>query len=192
MVLYTVPCLDAGPPKPPDDDHHAGSQYQTDSRGRSYHSTRGDSPLSAGPSTYHRAAQGAAERAAKSLFGKSFKGSHSISISVLGIIIEETSPELLADGASVMQDGITVIQETLLGQRSGAGGRNKMDSIDAYLICHVVDDVGQAVVRGALEHAGLVGYETNQVRCCQSVSHSLCLSLSLTHTHTHTPKHTFV
>ena len=34
---------------------------------------------------------------------------------------------------------------------------------DVYLMCHVADDVGEAAVRGALEHAGLLGSSPGQV-----------------------------
>lgn len=34
---------------------------------------------------------------------------------------------------------------------------------DLYLMCHVCDDVGEAVVRGALEHAGVTGSKLGQV-----------------------------
>lgn len=34
---------------------------------------------------------------------------------------------------------------------------------DLYLMCHVGDDLGEALVRGALEHAGIVGAGLGQV-----------------------------
>lgn len=33
-----------------------------------------------------------------------------------------------------------------------------------YLITHVIDDVGEATVRGALENAGLVGSDSGQIK----------------------------
>lgn len=35
---------------------------------------------------------------------------------------------------------------------------------DLYLMCHVADDIGEAVVRGALEHAGVTGSQRGQVK----------------------------
>lgn len=34
---------------------------------------------------------------------------------------------------------------------------------DCYLMCHVSDDIGEALVRGALEHAGITGSGPGQV-----------------------------
>lgn len=34
---------------------------------------------------------------------------------------------------------------------------------DLYLLCHVSDDIGEALVRGALEHAGVTGAAPGQV-----------------------------
>lgn len=34
---------------------------------------------------------------------------------------------------------------------------------DCYLMCHVSDDIGEALVRGALEHAGVTGSRPGQV-----------------------------
>ena len=58
---------------------------------------------------------------------------------------------------------------------------------DLYLLCHVSDDVGEAVVRGALEHAGLLGSQPGQVpphrysipgcSCVDARKGSLCVLL---------------
>ena len=59
---------------------------------------------------------------------------------------------------------------------------------DLYLLCHVSDDVGEAVVRGALEHAGLLGSQPGQVpphrysipgcSCVDARKGSLCAAAS--------------
>ena len=101
--------------------------------------------------------------------------SNRISISVLDIILEEASPELLEEGASVKSSSIAVIQNKLLGCHCGEKRSIQRSKIDIFLICHVTDDVGQAVVRGALEHAGIIGKRDNQVRvtCRHDFPHAL-------------------
>lgn len=60
---------------------------------------------------------------------------------------------------------------------------------DCYLMCHVSDDIGEALVRGALEHAGITGSGPGQVpphRCEQQ----LALRIGLLHMqHEHLPEH---
>ena len=52
---------------------------------------------------------------------------------------------------------------------------------DCYLMCHVDDDIGEALVRGALEHAGVTGSGPGQVpthRCAQGRMLGLGMALS--------------
>lgn len=70
----------------------------------------------------------------------------SIVVSVGGIIVHERTPqELSTQGASLVDSAVEVVKE-IIGLRK-----------DVFLVCEVEDDIGQAVVSDALEHAGIVG-----------------------------------
>ncbi len=82
-----------------------------------------------------------------------------VTVSVPGIIFEEALPSQLQEAATVRPEAVEVLQE--------------MSRIsDVYLIAQVDDDVGQAVVTGALESAGLLGSGPGQVKA----HHVLCCS----------------
>ena len=84
--------------------------------------------------------------------GKHLKGVSRVTVSVLGLLVEEKcAEELVMQGATPIPSGIAVVKDMLICKR------------DVYLICHVQDDVGEAVVLGALEHHGLIGESEHQV-----------------------------
>ena len=72
------------------------------------------------------------------------QGVRRVVISVPGVLLEEWGPGELQEGASL---------------RRGAGAllRELAGAAECYLIAHVADDIGQAVVTGALESAHLLG-----------------------------------
>lgn len=84
-----------------------------------------------------------------------------LTVSVPGIIFEEALPSQLQEAATVRPEAVEVLQE--------------MSRVsDVYLIAQVEDDVGQAVVTGALESAGLLGSGPGQIKphhvlCCSTV-----------------------
>lgn len=63
----------------------------------------------------------------------------------------------LQDAASLRPAAAGVLRE-LLAAGAGRGGGPAI-----YVMAHVESDVGEAVVRGALEHAGLVGAGPGQL-----------------------------
>ncbi|KAI8100400.1 hypothetical protein M9435_006884 [Picochlorum sp. BPE23] len=70
----------------------------------------------------------------------------SIVVSVGGVLVHERTPEELStQGASLVDSAVEVVKEMI--------GLKK----DVFLVCEVEDDIGQAVVSDALEHAGIVG-----------------------------------
>ena len=83
---------------------------------------------------------------------KRLKGMSKVTVSVLGLLVEERcAEELMMQGATPIPAGISVVKDMLVCKK------------DVYLICHVQDDVGEAVVLGALEHHGLIGESEHQV-----------------------------
>ena len=61
------------------------------------------------------------------------------------------TPWYLQEGASVRQQAIPILHEL---------ARNA----SVFFITHVIDDVGEATVRGALEESGLVGSADGQIK----------------------------
>ncbi|PSC74149.1 Peroxisome biogenesis 22 [Micractinium conductrix] len=78
-------------------------------------------------------------------------GVRRVTLSVPGVLLEESSPDELEESANVCAGAAELVCE--LARRA-----------DLYLMCHVADDIGEAVVRGALEHAGVTGSQRGQVK----------------------------
>jgi hypothetical protein len=87
-----------------------------------------------------------ASRAVRSQLG----GVTRITVSCAGTLLEEWQPHELQEAASVRPSAADVLREVC-----------RLPNADVFLIAHVADDVGQAVVSGALEAAGLVGPKAN-------------------------------
>jgi hypothetical protein len=85
-------------------------------------------------------------RAVRSKLG----GMHKVTISALGALTEQWASTDLQEGATLRPAAVEVLREV-------AG------CADTYVITQVQDDVGQAVMLGALEAAGLVGPGPGQV-----------------------------
>ncbi|KAL6782272.1 hypothetical protein ACKKBG_A06185 [Auxenochlorella protothecoides x Auxenochlorella symbiontica] len=78
------------------------------------------------------------------------QGVSSLTLSLPGTLLEEPSANALEDSASVMPSMIPLVLE--LARR-----------VNLYALAHVASDVGEATVRGALEHAGLLGPNHGQL-----------------------------
>ncbi|EFJ40327.1 hypothetical protein VOLCADRAFT_84514 [Volvox carteri f. nagariensis] len=84
-----------------------------------------------------------------------------VTLSLPGVVFLERTPAQLQESATVCPKALEVLQE--ISRVS-----------DVYLIAHVEDDVGEAVVTGALEAAGVLGNGPGQVKqhhvlCCSSL-----------------------
>lgn len=74
-----------------------------------------------------------------------------ITINVLGTLLIETNPESLStNGATVIPAAVHALRPLL--------ARNEV-----FLVVRVVDDIGEIAVRGALEHAGVLGVGSERV-----------------------------
>lgn len=73
-----------------------------------------------------------------------------ITVSVPGVLLQEWQAHQLQDAATVRPEAAALLCEA---------ARTSM----LYLVAHVVDDIGQAAVSGALEAVGLVGSGVGQV-----------------------------
>lgn len=80
------------------------------------------------------------------------QGIRTITISIPGVLVQENTPEALSEGATVLSEAIAAL---LAASRQVP---------DVYLICQVADDIGEAAVRGALEHSRLLGPGSDQIR----------------------------
>eukprot|EP00879_Flechtneria_rotunda_P003187 GHRR01003410.1.p2 GENE.GHRR01003410.1~~GHRR01003410.1.p2 ORF type:complete len:268 (+),score=79.02 GHRR01003410.1:825-1628(+) len=78
-------------------------------------------------------------------------GIRKVTISSLGPLTEEWSSNDLQEGASLRSKAVDIIKEVCA-------------CADTYIITQVQDDVGQAVVAGSLEAAGLIGSQPGQVK----------------------------
>lgn len=85
-------------------------------------------------------------RAVRSKLG----GMRKVTISALGSLTEEWASTELQEGATLRPAAVDILREVA-------------SCSDAYVITQVQDDVGQAVMLGALEAAGLVGTAQGQI-----------------------------
>lgn len=76
--------------------------------------------------------------------------SQRITISVLGTLLQESSPTQLFEGATVIPAAATTLKHV------AAHG-------EIFLIANVADDIGEAVVRGAIEHENILGHGRGQI-----------------------------
>ncbi|KAG2447794.1 hypothetical protein HYH02_007251 [Chlamydomonas schloesseri] len=86
-------------------------------------------------------------------------GAKRVTISIPGVLLAECTPAQLQESASVRPEVAEAVRE--MARVS-----------DVYLLAHVEDDVGEAVVAGSLEAAGLLGPGPGQV----AAHHLLCCS----------------
>eukprot|EP00199_Chlamydomonas_sp_CCMP681_P005932 CAMPEP_0119108388 /NCGR_PEP_ID=MMETSP1180-20130426/14104_1 /TAXON_ID=3052 ORGANISM="Chlamydomonas cf sp, Strain CCMP681" /NCGR_SAMPLE_ID=MMETSP1180 /ASSEMBLY_ACC=CAM_ASM_000741 /LENGTH=260 /DNA_ID=CAMNT_0007093995 /DNA_START=8 /DNA_END=790 /DNA_ORIENTATION=+ len=77
-------------------------------------------------------------------------GVRKVTISVAGVLFEEQHAHQLSVGATVLPEVVPIMLEFA-------------QVVDCYLLAHVVDDVGQAAVTGALEASGLIGSGLGQI-----------------------------
>lgn len=78
-------------------------------------------------------------------------GIRKVTISSLGALTEEWSVAELQEGATLRSEAVDVLKEVC-------------SCADTYIITQVQDDVGQAVLTGSLEAAGLIGSQPGQLR----------------------------
>lgn len=78
-------------------------------------------------------------------------GVKQITISAPGVLLDQWTASQLQDGASVHKQAVPILHEL---------ARNA----NVFFLTHVIDDVGEATVRGALEDAGLVGNAEGQIK----------------------------
>ncbi|KAL0043384.1 hypothetical protein WJX79_003269 [Trebouxia sp. C0005] len=78
-------------------------------------------------------------------------GVKQITISAPGVLLEQWTPDQLQDSASVRQQAVPLLLELV-------------KNANVFLVTHVIDDVGEATVRGALEDVGLVGSSEGQIK----------------------------
>ncbi|GAB4813351.1 hypothetical protein N2152v2_000397 [Parachlorella kessleri] len=81
-------------------------------------------------------------------------GAAAVTISTPGVLLDESGAAELEESATVRPGAAEVLRQLL-----STGGKGPA----VYLLTHVEGDVGEAVVRGALEHAGLVGPARGQL-----------------------------
>lgn len=80
------------------------------------------------------------------------EGIRRVTISLPGILLRESQPHQLQDGATVVPAAASLVKDVA---KAGC---------DVFLLAHVPDDVAQAAVTGAVEAAGLLGPQRGQIR----------------------------
>lgn len=84
-----------------------------------------------------------------------------VTLSLPGVLLIESTPTQLQESATIRPEVLKVLQE--------------MSRVsDVYLIAHVEDDLGEAVVTGALEASGILGsgpahIQQHHVLCCSTL-----------------------
>eukprot|EP00877_Chromochloris_zofingiensis_P010014 jgi/Chrzof1/5266/Cz15g20020.t1 len=74
-----------------------------------------------------------------------------VTVSAPGVLLQESQATELGEAANLRQEATDILKEVT-------------SCADTYIIAHVVDDIGQAVVSGALESAGLLGNQPRQIK----------------------------
>ncbi|CAL5224655.1 g7373 [Coccomyxa viridis] len=92
-------------------------------------------------------------------------------VSAPGVLLEEWSPEQLQESATLRPAAAEVLKEV-------------RRTANVYIIAHVVDDLGEATVRGALEAGGLVGSGGGQIAphrvlCCSTLEGKISIARQL-------------
>jgi len=77
-------------------------------------------------------------------------GIKTVTISAPGVLLEEWEPERFEEGAIVKPDAAEIIKELASGMH-------------VYILAHVKSDVGEAVIRAALEMANILGQGIRQL-----------------------------
>ncbi|KAG2492432.1 hypothetical protein HYH03_009375 [Edaphochlamys debaryana] len=93
--------------------------------------------------------------------GAQLSGVKRVTLSLPGVLLNESSPAQLQEAATVRPEALEVVSELAR-------------ATDLYLLAHVEDDIGEAVVTGALEAAGLLGSGPGKVKphhvlCCSTL-----------------------
>lgn len=130
----------------------AGSAAGAGAGGRLGQASAGSSAAASGKAGNGSAKQ--QELAAATPLGRAVRGKlggmRKVTISALGSLTEEWASPDLQEGATLRPAAVEVLREIA-------------SCADAYVITQVQDDVGQAVMLGALEAAGLVGSAPGQI-----------------------------
>jgi len=79
------------------------------------------------------------------------QGAKRVTLSMSGVLTEEWQASDWHEGATLREDAPGLLTEIA-------------SCADTYIIAHVLDDVGQAVVTGALEAAGVLGSSPGQIK----------------------------
>ncbi|KAK9904670.1 hypothetical protein WJX75_000179 [Coccomyxa subellipsoidea] len=77
-------------------------------------------------------------------------GIRNVTVSAPGVLLEEWTPTDLQESAVLRTDAAAVMREVL-------------KTANVYVLAHVIDDIGEATVRGALEAGALVGPSAGQI-----------------------------
>ncbi|KAL0041136.1 hypothetical protein WJX77_006003 [Trebouxia sp. C0004] len=129
---------DAGPPAP------------RASRGPST-STLTQQPKQAQSSSASQQARTSAPTTLAQAVQTQLAGVRQMTISAPGVLLDQWTPDQLQDSASVRQQAVPLLLELA-------------KNANVFLITHVIDDVGESTVRGALEDVGLVGASEGQIK----------------------------
>ncbi|KAL4424243.1 hypothetical protein ABPG75_001544 [Micractinium tetrahymenae] len=148
-VLYTLYQLRSGQGRKRDEPSSSQQQPPLDPTQPST-SAAGAAAAAAAAAASKPAAGPAAAATPAAAVARRLAGIRCVTLSVPGVLLEESSPAELEESASVRAGAADLVREVARVAR-------------VYLMCHVSDDIGEAVVRGALEHAGLLGANPGQV-----------------------------
>lgn len=140
-------------PTTPDRSQQAGSAAAPGASGRLGQTSAGSSAAAAAA----KAGSGSTEQqdfASATPLGRAVRsklgGMRKVTISALGSLTEEWVSTDLQEGATLRPAAVDILREVA-------------SCADAYIITQVQDDVGQAVMLGALEAAGLLGSAPGQI-----------------------------
>lgn len=132
-------------------DGHARPRDSNTARSPNTGSSLTQQPKQAQPSSSAPQARVSAPTTLSQAVQTQLAGVRQITISAPGVLLDQWTPEQLQDSASVQETAIPILRELI-------------KHANVFLITHVIDDVGEATVRGALEDVGLVGFSAGQIK----------------------------
>lgn len=131
-----------------------GSRQREQSRSQQAQAGVSAGRLSAGSSSRSKAdpdSSKQAEQAGSSPIRSKLTGIRRVTVSALGPLTQEWSAVELQEGATLRTEAVEVLKEI-------------SRCADTYIITQVQDDIGQAVLIGSLEAAGLIGDQKGQIQ----------------------------
>lgn len=135
---HLQPLPATAPPKPEEAGPAQIDQPSTSKAAQASSSGQGPAPATAAPSS------------AAALVARRLRSVNRVTVCAPGVLLQESTADELSESATPIPAAVAALLEAAR-------------YAEVFLLAHVADDIGDALVRGALEYAGVVGQEPGQV-----------------------------